>query len=121
MFSCFKPEDWSAYPAARVRKYLQKNGGNLGGNSDKIMQGANFVRYQQSKLANVVFTYALHKRLQDCGSKVKALVAHPGVAPTQLSVGTMSAGGASDLERIPAWATKLFFKLKQLGSPGVCP
>ncbi|CAE7496928.1 unnamed protein product [Symbiodinium natans] len=93
-------------------KYLQKNGGNLGGNSDKIMQGANFVRYQQSKLANVVFTYALHKRLQDCGSKVKALVAHPGVAPTQLSVGTMSAGGASDLERIPAWATKLFFKLK---------
>ena len=57
---------------------MQKNGGNLGGDSDQVMKGANFVRYQQTKLANVAFTYALHKRLQEAGSKVKALVAHPG-------------------------------------------
>ena len=80
---------------------MQKNGGNLGGDSDQGFKGANFVRYQQTQLANVAFTYALQKRLQEAGSKVKALVAHPGVAPTQLAQGTMKAGGANDLARYP--------------------
>ena len=51
-------------------------------------------RYQQTKLANVVFTYALHDRLQAAGSKIKSLCAHPGVAQTQLSTQTMKQGGA---------------------------
>jgi len=82
-------------------KYLEKNGGNLGGSSTEFFKGGNFIRYQQSKLANVVFTYALHERLQKKGSKIKALCAHPGVAPTQLMQGTMSAGGAKDFESAP--------------------
>jgi len=61
-------------------KYLDANGGNLGGDSTDIMKGASFQRYQQSKLANVVFTYALDKKLSSKGSKIKALVAHPGVS-----------------------------------------
>mmetsp|Transcript_3429 Transcript_3429/g.6015 ORF Transcript_3429/g.6015 Transcript_3429/m.6015 type:complete len:360 (+) Transcript_3429:2-1081(+) len=88
-------------------KYLEKNGGNLGGNSTAFFKGANFVRYQQSKLANVVFTYALHNRLQKKGSKIKVLCAHPGVAPTQLMQGTMSAGGAKEFEGAPAWVGAL--------------
>ena len=36
-------------------------------------------RYQQSKLANCVFTYALKQRLDAKQSKVKALVCHPGL------------------------------------------
>ena len=51
----------------------------------------------------MVFTYALHERLQKRGSKVKALVAHPGVAQTQLSQGTVSAGGAADMAKMPKW------------------
>lgn len=82
-------------------KYLERNGGNLGGCSETMFKGANFVRYQQSKLANVVFTYALHERLVKRGSKVKCLVAHPGVAQTQLSQGTVSAGGAADMAKMP--------------------
>ena len=94
---------------------MQKNGGNLGGDSDQVMKGANFVRYQQTKLANVAFTYALHKRLQEAGSKVKALVAHPGVAPTQLAQGTMKAGGANDLARYPQWVSNVFSKVMRYG------
>mmetsp|Transcript_41404 Transcript_41404/g.77058 ORF Transcript_41404/g.77058 Transcript_41404/m.77058 type:complete len:352 (-) Transcript_41404:35-1090(-) len=61
-------------------KYLDKNGGNLGGNSSEMFKGPQFQRYQQTKLANVVFTYALHRKLKAKGSKIKALVAHPGVS-----------------------------------------
>ena len=53
------------------------------------MTGANYERYQQTKLANLVFTYALRDKLAAKGSKVKALCAHPGVAPTSLMLNTM--------------------------------
>ena len=46
--------------------YLGKNGGQLGGNATGMMSGANYERYQQTKLANVVFTYALNERLRAC-------------------------------------------------------
>ena len=51
--------------------------------------------YQQSKLANVVFTQALRDK-QPAGGKIKALVAHPGLAATNLQVTTTTAGGMSD-------------------------
>ncbi|CAE8667616.1 unnamed protein product [Polarella glacialis] len=86
-------------------KYLEKNGGKLGGSSGRMLQGGDFERYQQSKLANVVFTYALNDRLQAKGSKVKALVAHPGAAPTQGIPNMMSGGGGKDVVMLPqcAW------------------
>lgn len=75
-------------------KYLGKNGGNLGGDSGGCMpfKGPRWTRYQQTKLANVVFTYALHDRIQQAGSKVKVLVAHPGVAATNLQVSSVTDG-----------------------------
>jgi len=90
-------------------KYADANGGNLGGDSNKAFKGANFQRYQQTKLANVIFTYALDERLQAKGSKVKALVAHPGVAPTQLASGTMKNGGMDDVKGMPSCIRKLAF------------
>jgi len=78
-------------------KYLEKNGGNLGGNGSMPMEGPHFFRYQQTKLANLVFTYALHDRLLKQGSKVKSLCAHPGVADTQLFSGTIAEGGSPAL------------------------
>lgn len=92
-------------------KYLEKNGGNLGGSSHTMLKGANFQRYQQTKLANVVFTYALNDRLQAAGSSVKALVAHPGVAPTSLSDGTMKAGGMEDSKAAPKWLMALVYRI----------
>jgi NAD(P)-dependent dehydrogenase (short-subunit alcohol dehydrogenase family) len=40
--------------------------------------------YAQSKLANLLFTHELQRRLSVDGSRVRALAAHPGVAATSL-------------------------------------
>ena len=40
--------------------------------------------YGQSKLANLLFTLELQRRLQEAGSPVRALAAHPGYAATKL-------------------------------------
>jgi NAD(P)-dependent dehydrogenase (short-subunit alcohol dehydrogenase family) len=40
--------------------------------------------YQQSKLANLLFTLELQRRLSGAGSQVRALAAHPGYAATNL-------------------------------------
>lgn len=66
------------------RKYLEKNGGNLGGNTNKFMGSPEFARYAHTKLANSVFTYGLHEKLQAKKSKVKAIDAHPGGSTTNL-------------------------------------
>jgi len=65
-------------------KYFQKNGGNLGGNELKLFAGPCFHRYHQTKLANSVFHYALHEKLQAKKSKIKAICAHPGGSATYL-------------------------------------
>lgn len=40
--------------------------------------------YGRSKLANLLFTYALQRRLEDAGSTAAALAAHPGSSETEL-------------------------------------
>merc|ERR1712038_1559615 len=60
-------------------KYLEKNGGNLGGDDGK------WKRYSQTKLGNLVFSSALSQRLEKAGSKVKAMTAHPGASATNLT------------------------------------
>ncbi len=95
-------------------KYLEQNGGNLGGNGSRMMPfpGARWVRYQQTKLANAAFTAALHEKLQASNSKVKALVAHPGLATTGLQQTTVGDGGMG------SWFTGLFMKSGQSQEDG---
>ena len=64
-----------------MAEYLGKNGGTLGGDAAGWVPftGPRWQRFQQSKLANIVFTLALRDK-QPAGSKIKALVAHPGLA-----------------------------------------
>ncbi|CAB9528188.1 Uncharacterized oxidoreductase C736.13 [Seminavis robusta] len=59
--------------------FLEKNGGNLGGDSPG-WSGAMAKRYQQSKLANSAFSVALAKKLE--GTNVKAVLAAPGITST---------------------------------------
>jgi NAD(P)-dependent dehydrogenase (short-subunit alcohol dehydrogenase family) len=42
------------------------------------------VAYQDSKLANLLFTLELQRRLSERGSSVRAVAAHPGIARTNL-------------------------------------
>jgi len=73
-------------------KYLEKNGGNLGGNgSSMLFGGARWQRYHQTKLANSVMTLALRDRFGDNG--IKAAVAAPGLAATNLQTTTAQKGG----------------------------
>lgn len=87
-------------------KYFGKNGGNLGGNgASMFFGGARWKRYNQSKLANCAFTAALHHKLQASGSKVKALVAHPGLANTNLQSTSVEKGGMGRL--FTSWFMKM--------------
>ena len=79
-----------------IEKYLQKNGGNLGGNGANMLVGARWRRYGQTKLANAVFTQALSKRLSSMNSKVISACAAPGLAQTNLQVATLATGGMSN-------------------------
>ena len=86
-------------------KYLGRNGGKLGGNGNSmVFYGARWKRYHHTKLANVVFTMELARRLQLKGSKVKALVAAPGYAATQLQVTAWKSGGMASSA---IWTTRV--------------
>jgi len=79
-------------------EYFEKKGGNLGGDGTEeenlSFQGPRWERYHQTKLANAVFTYGLKKKLEEKQiSNVIALLAHPGLALTQLQVTTAADGG----------------------------
>ena len=94
-------------------RYLEKNGGNLGGNgSGLFFNGPRWARYNQTKLANAAFTAALHARIGKSGSKVKALVAHPGLARTELQETSVKKGGMGRL------FTNVFMKMSQSAEDG---
>ncbi len=79
-------------------KYFERRGGNLGGDGtdeeNQSFQGPRWERYHQTKLANCAFTYGLKKKLKEAGiSNVIPLLAHPGLALTNLQVTTAKDGG----------------------------
>ena len=74
-------------------RYFSNDPSQWGGNVSCCFQGGRWKRYAQTKMANVVFTYALHDRLTAANSKIKALVAHPGFAATNLQVSTQGMSG----------------------------
>ena len=78
-------------------EYFEKNGGNLGGNGNSMFcGGARWVRYQQTKLANSVFSLSMAERIKKGGSScegLKSVCAHPGLAATNLQTTTAQKGG----------------------------
>ncbi|GKY97626.1 hypothetical protein MPSEU_000721000 [Mayamaea pseudoterrestris] len=87
------------YGASLKAEYFGKNGGNLGGNGSTMQNhlfgGGRWERYHQTKLANSVFTAALKERFGDSG--IKAVVAAPGVASTNLQTTSAQNGGMENL------------------------
>lgn len=82
-------------------EYFEKKGGHLGGDGTEEenfnFQGPRWMRYHQTKLANAAFTYGLKNKLEAANiSNVISLLAHPGLAKTQLATTTASTGGMDD-------------------------
>ncbi len=59
--------------------------------------------YSQSKLANVMFAMELHHRLRKSNSKTSSLMAHPGLARTNLQSTSLAANGS--------WQESVAYKL----------
>jgi NAD(P)-dependent dehydrogenase (short-subunit alcohol dehydrogenase family) len=68
--------------------------------------------YQQSKLANLLFTLELERRLTAANSPVRALAAHPGYAATNLQF--RSERGLED--RVMGLANRLFAQSDEAGA-----
>ena len=64
-------------------------------------------RYSASKLANLLFTYELDRRLEAKGASTRAVAAHPGMADTELG------------RHYPAWAKVLLAVLRPVLRPFV--
>jgi NAD(P)-dependent dehydrogenase (short-subunit alcohol dehydrogenase family) len=97
-------------------KYLGKNGGSLGGDQTGFgFSGPRWERYHQTKLANCVFTYALYDKLQAKSSKVKVLLAHPGLAATNLQATTHGTGG------MPTLFGPVYYFMAQSQEDGAAP
>jgi NAD(P)-dependent dehydrogenase (short-subunit alcohol dehydrogenase family) len=104
-------------PTARPRPYLR------------------WIAYSQTKLANLLFTFELDRRLRETGSSVSALAAHPGYAGTHLVAngrfGRSAGGLASILDKgnrvisqppaIGAWPTLMAATADLPGSTYVGP
>ncbi|MEO0325820.1 MAG: SDR family NAD(P)-dependent oxidoreductase [Myxococcota bacterium] len=79
-------------------KYFERRGGDLGGDGTPkeaaAFGGPRWERYHQTKLANCAFTYDLQQRFDAAGrTNLKALLAHPGLAMTNLQATTLATGG----------------------------
>lgn len=67
--------------------------------------------YGQSKLANLLFTFELQRRLAAAGSSVRAVAAHPGYASTNLQFHT-----ASFQDRLMGVGNALFAQSAEMGA-----
>jgi len=72
-----------------------------------IIPQGRWARYSQTKLANAAFTACLHEKFQTENLNIKSLVAHPGLAITELQNTTVKDGGMG------AWMTGQFMKSGQ--------
>lgn len=85
-------------PALKA-EYFERRGGHLGG--DGFPGFGKWRRYQQSKLANLLFSYALLERMpaEDQARGIQVLTAHPGPTNSGLQAKTGRAGGTRMLDR----------------------
>lgn len=72
--------------------------------------------YGQSKLANLLFTAELQRRLTGAGMHVTAMAAHPGFSATNLQARSSQMRGARLEERITSTVTSLVGQSAEMGA-----
>lgn len=102
-------------------KYFGKNGGNLGGYKPGMaMTAPQMVRYSQTKLANSVFSQALHAKFQanDAYKNFRSIAAHPGGTNSDLFNTASSEMGWASKKMFSAMAY-MFFQSCEDGAMGL--
>lgn len=85
--------------------------------SQQVGRYSKWLAYAQSKLADLLFTFELDRRLQDAGLPIKALAAHPGYSATGLMHSRHNlAGGANVGTRFLESAFTMLGQPAQLGA-----
>ncbi len=74
--------------------------------------------YGQSKLANLLFTHELDRRLKEAGSDTISVACHPGWAATDLQEAGPRMEGSKWMERLSAWGNAM---LAQDAAAGALP
>lgn len=72
--------------------------------------------YGQSKLANLLFAFELHRRLEARGISVRSLACHPGYASTNLQLAGAQMDGASFRVRMWTWLNRLLAQSSAMGA-----
>ncbi len=72
--------------------------------------------YGQSKLANLLFTYELQRRLDDRGADSIAVACHPGYAATNLQFAGPRMQGSAPLESLMGFANRIFAQSAAMGA-----
>ncbi len=72
--------------------------------------------YGQSKLANLLFTYELQRKLGEARARAIALAAHPGYASTNLQSAGAQMGGSKITERVMAIGNRVMAQTAAMGA-----
>ncbi len=72
--------------------------------------------YGQSKLANLLFSYELQRRLDDRGADSIAVACHPGYAATNLQFAGPRMQGSAPLESLMGLANRIFAQSAAMGA-----
>jgi NAD(P)-dependent dehydrogenase (short-subunit alcohol dehydrogenase family) len=74
--------------------------------------------YSASKLANLLFSFELHRRARAAKRDLLAVAAHPGIAATEIFANTLRTRGLRPLASFAGWGIKL---LAQSAAAGALP
>jgi NAD(P)-dependent dehydrogenase (short-subunit alcohol dehydrogenase family) len=72
--------------------------------------------YGQSKLANLLFTYELQRRIEAAGAKLISVACHPGYAATNLQAMGPRMSGSAVMETMMGLANRLFAQSAAMGA-----
>lgn len=75
-----------------------------------------WLAYGQSKLANLLFSYELQRRLAAAGLPVRSIACHPGFAATNLQAAGPRMAGSALMERFSTFGARLFAQTAEMGA-----
>ncbi len=95
---------------------LHRAGTMLWDDLDGARSYSKWQRYGQSKLANLLFTYALDRRLRARSAPMLSTASHPGYAATNLQFEAARQEGSAFKEGMMRWVNALFAQSSEHGA-----